>query len=129
MPLFFFNAPATPEIYTLSLHDALPISTGVVNPLAALAQVARAAGSLVIVDAVSSASAVPLEVDSWGLDFVISGSQKAWMCSPGLVICAVGERCWPAYEQSTYRRFFWDIAAARASSHDGMTPTTPPLPL
>jgi aspartate aminotransferase-like enzyme len=104
-------------------------STGVVNPLADLARVARDAGCLVIVDAVSSASAVPLEVDAWGLDFVISGSQKAWMCPPGLVICAIGERCWQAYEQSTYRRFFWDIAAARSSSQDGMTPTTPPLPL
>jgi aspartate aminotransferase-like enzyme len=104
-------------------------STGVVNPLADLAQVARDAGCLVIVDAVSSASAVPLEVDSWGLDFVISGSQKAWMCPPGLVICAVGERCWPVYERSGYRRFFWDIASARDSSREGMTPTTPPLPL
>jgi aspartate aminotransferase-like enzyme len=104
-------------------------STGVVNPLANLAQVARAAGCLVIVDAVSSASAVPLEVDAWGLDFVISGSQKAWMCPPGLVICAVGERCWPAYEKSTYHRFFWDITAARSSSQEGMTSTTPPLPL
>ena len=104
-------------------------STGVANPLADLAPVARDAGCLVIVDAVSSASAMPLEVDAWGLDFVISGSQKAWMCPPGLVICAVGERCWPAYERSAYRRFFWDIAAARNSSRDGMTPTTPPLPL
>ena len=51
------------------------------------------------------------------------------MCPPGLVICAVGERCWPAYERSAYHRFFWDIAAARNSSRDGMTPTTPPLPL
>lgn len=104
-------------------------STGVVNPLAELARVARDAGCLVIVDAVSSASAVPLEVDAWGLDFVISGSQKAWMCPPGLVICAVGERCWPAYERSAYRRFFWDIASAQESSRAGMTPTTPPLPL
>jgi aspartate aminotransferase-like enzyme len=104
-------------------------STGVVNPLAELAEVARDAGCLVIVDAVSSASAVPLEVDQWGLDLVISGSQKAWMCPPGLVICAVGERCWPAYERSTYHRFFWDLAAARDSSREGMTPTTPPLPL
>jgi aspartate aminotransferase-like enzyme len=51
------------------------------------------------------------------------------MCPPGLVICAIGERCWPAYEQSRYPRFFWDIASARASSREGMTPTTPPLPL
>ena len=58
-------------------------STGVTNPLPELAAVARDAGALVIVDAVSSAGALPLEIDAWGLDFVFSGSQKAWMCPPG----------------------------------------------
>jgi aspartate aminotransferase-like enzyme len=104
-------------------------STGVTNPLPELAAVARHAGALVIVDAVSSAGALPLETDEWGLDFVISGSQKAWMCPPGLVICAIGERVWSAYDASTYPRFFWDIATAKASAAEGMTPTTPPLPL
>jgi aspartate aminotransferase-like enzyme len=104
-------------------------STGVTNPLPDLAKVASDAGALVIVDAVSSASALPLETDSWGLDFVISGSQKAWMCPPGLAICAVGQRAWAAHEASTYPRYFWDISAARKSAVDGMTPTTPPLPL
>ena len=104
-------------------------STGITNPLADLAAVARHAGALVIVDAVSSAGALPLKTDEWGLDFVISGSQKAWMCPPGLVICAIGERAWTAYDASTYPRFFWDIATARASAAEGMTPTTPPLPL
>ena len=104
-------------------------STGVTNPLRELAAIARDAGALVIVDAVSSASALPLEMDSWGLDFVISGSQKAWMCPPGLVICAVGPRAWASYDASTYPRFFWDIASARTSAKAGMTPTTPPLPL
>lgn len=104
-------------------------STGVTNPLAELAAVARRAGALVIVDAVSSAGALPIETDDWGLDFVISGSQKAWMCPPGLVICAIGPRAWTAYDASTYPRFFWDIATARKAAADGMTPTTPPLPL
>jgi aspartate aminotransferase-like enzyme len=104
-------------------------STGVTNPLPELATVARDAGALVIVDAVSSAGALPLEVDAWGLDFVISGSQKAWMCPPGLVICAIGPRAWAAYDTSTFPRFFWDIVSAQKSAADGMTPTTPPLPL
>jgi aspartate aminotransferase-like enzyme len=104
-------------------------STGVTNPLPDLARVTRDAGALVIVDAVSSAGALPLETDTWGLDFVLSGSQKAWMCPPGLVICAIGPRAWASYDASTYPRYFWDIAAARKSAVDGMTPTTPPLPL
>lgn len=102
-------------------------STGVTNPLAALAAVVREHGALVVVDAVSSAGALPLETDGWGLDFVLSGSQKAWMCPPGLVIAAVGERAWAATERAGYPRFFWDIRSARRSAEQGMTVTTPPL--
>jgi aspartate aminotransferase-like enzyme len=102
-------------------------STGVTNPLAETACVVRDHGALVIVDAVSSAGGLPLLVDEWGLDFVLSGSQKAWMCPPGLLIAAVGPRAWAAYGTSTYPRFFWDMESARKFAADGMTPTTPPL--
>lgn len=102
-------------------------STGVTNPLRELAAVVRDHGALVVVDAVSSAAALPLEVDKWGIDFVMSGSQKAWMCPPGLLIVAAGERAWAAHERSTYPRFFWDMTEARKSARQGMTPTTPPL--
>ena len=104
-------------------------STGVTNPLPELAAVARDAGCLVIVDAVSSAGALPLQVDDWGLDFVLSGSQKAWMVPPGLVITAIGPRAWEAYERATYPRFFWDMKDAQAMAVKNMTVTTPPLNL
>ena len=102
-------------------------STGVTNPLQELASVARDHGALVVVDAVSAAGALPLEVDAWGIDFVMSGSQKAWMCPPGLLIVAVGPRAWAAHQKSTYRRFFWDMTEAKRHADQGMTPTTPPL--
>ncbi len=104
-------------------------STGVTNPLPDLAAVARSHGALVVVDAVSSAGGLPLEPDDWGLDFVLSGSQKAWMCPPGLVIAAIGARAWAASERSRFPRFFWDIGAAKRSAEQGRTPTTPPLTL
>jgi len=104
-------------------------STGVTNPLPELAAVVRDHGALVLVDSVSGVGAVPLEMDAWGLDFVLSGSQKAWMCPPGLLIAAIGPRAWEATERAGYPRFFWDIGAARASAEQGMTPTTPPLTL
>jgi aspartate aminotransferase-like enzyme len=102
-------------------------STGVTNPLPELAAVARRHGALVVVDAVSSAGALPLEVDTWGLDFVLSGSQKAWMCPPGLLIAAIGSRAWAAYERSRFPKFYWDIGAGKKMAEQGMTPTTPPL--
>ena len=102
-------------------------STGVTNPLPELARVARGRGKLVVVDAVSSAGALPLEVDAWDLDFVFSGSQKAWMCPPGLVITTVGHRAWEAYRTATFPRFFWDIGTAKKAADDHVTPTTAPL--
>ncbi len=104
-------------------------STGVTNPLPELAAVVRDHGALVLVDAVSSAGGLPIDVDGWGLDFVLSGSQKAWMCPPGIVLVTVGERAWEAAASSTYPRFFWDIARTRDMASDGWTPTTPPLTL
>ncbi len=102
-------------------------STGVTNPLREIAAAVRDHGVLVIADSVSAAGALPLFVEEWGIDFVFSGSQKAWMCPPGLLIAAVGPRAWDAYERSTYRRFFWDIGEAKKMADEGMTPTTPPL--
>jgi aspartate aminotransferase-like enzyme len=102
-------------------------STGVTNPLRELSAVVREHGALVVVDAVSAAGALPLEVDAWGIDFVFSGSQKAWMCPPGLLIVAAGPRAWAAHERSEYPRFFWDMSEVKKAADHGMTPTTPPL--
>jgi aspartate aminotransferase-like enzyme len=104
-------------------------STGVTNPVRELARVGREHGALVVVDAVSAVGALPLDMDQWGIDFVLSGSQKAWMCPPGLLIAAVGPRAWRANEESRFARFFWDIADAKRMAEQGMTPTTPPLSL
>ena len=104
-------------------------STGVTNPLQELASVIRGHGALVVVDSVSGVGALPLEMDAWGLDVVLSGSQKAWMCPPGLLIAAFGPKAWDAADRSGYPRFFWDLGPARASAEQGMTPTTPPLTL
>ncbi len=102
-------------------------STAITNPLKESAAVIRDHGALVVVDAVSSAAGLPLHVDEWGIDFVMSGSQKAWMCPPGMMIAAIGPRAWDAYEKSTYHKFFWDLKSARTFADQGMTPTTPPL--
>lgn len=104
-------------------------STGVTNPLPDLARVAREADALVIVDAVSSAAGLPLRMDEWGLDWVISGAQKAWMCPPGLMISGVSARALAAAERSGFPRFFWDVRLMRRSVATGSTPSTPPLSL
>jgi aspartate aminotransferase-like enzyme len=104
-------------------------STGVTNPLAGIAAVARSRGALILVDAVSSAAAIPLEVDAWDLDWVISGSQKAWMCPPGLMIAAVSERALQTAAELGVPRFFWDVETMVTGFRTGQLPTTPAIPL
>ena len=69
-------------------------STGVVHDVRAIAERLAGSGALVCVDAVSSLGAVPLETDAWGLDVVVSGSQKALMTPPGLALSTVAPTLW-----------------------------------
>ncbi len=134
-----WGAPVMPEQLGQALQEhpdasgALIVynetSTGVTNPLPELAAVARSHGALVVVDAVSAAGAIPLEFDAWSIDLVFSGSQKAWMCPPGLLVAAFGPRAWAAYERSSFPKSYWDAGEAKKMAERDMTPTTPPLSL
>jgi serine---pyruvate transaminase len=84
-------------------------STGVVADVRALADVAGEAGALSVVDAISSLGAVPLETDEWGIDVVVSGSQKALMTPPGLAFAATS----PATDGSRARGYYFDWARNR----------------
>jgi aspartate aminotransferase-like enzyme len=90
-------------------------STGVVADVESLAAAAKEAGALVAVDAVSSLGAVPLETDAWGLDAVISGSQKALMSPPGLATVSVSRDAWAAVERGAASRFYFDWETTRSN--------------
>jgi serine---pyruvate transaminase len=83
-------------------------STGVVNDVRELTEVAHAHGALIAVDAVSGLGAVPLPQDDWGVDVVVAGSQKALMAPPGLAFASANR---PALERAAAapgRRFYFD---------------------
>lgn len=86
-------------------------STGVVNDVEPIARAVRARDKLFILDAVSSAGAVDIEMDEWGIDVCIGGSQKALGATPGIAFCAVGPRAWEAHKASTAPRFYFDWTA------------------
>jgi serine---pyruvate transaminase len=88
-------------------------STGVVADVRSLAAAAKDAGALVVVDAVSSLGAVPLETDAWGIDVVCSGSQKALMTPPGLSFVSVSREADAARAGSP--RFYLDWDRTRAA--------------
>lgn len=103
-------------------------STGVTNPLAEICDVIKTeSDALILVDGISSAGSIPLPVDEWGIDVLVSGSQKGWAVPPGLAIVAVGPRAWQAAEKATMPRFYFDLAAHRKSAETGQTPWTPTL--
>jgi serine---pyruvate transaminase len=104
-------------------------STGVVADVQALARVAREAGALAVVDAVSSLGAVPVETDAWGLDVVVAGSQKALMTPPGLSLATVSVAAWERSKRSTLPRFYFDWARMQAALEGGSTPFTPAVTL
>lgn len=102
-------------------------STGVTNPLRELAAVVHDAPGdpLVVVDGISGLGALPFEMDSWGVDLIVSASQKAWMASPGIAIAAVGARARAAGAEARMPRYYWDFAQARRWADKGQTPWTP----
>ena len=104
-------------------------STGVANPMRELAEVVRSAPGdpLLLVDGISALGAMPFEMDAWGVDLVVSASQKAWMASPGIAIAALGQRAMAAGETARMPRFYWDFGEARSWASRGQTPWTPAI--
>ena len=104
-------------------------STGTVNDIEGFA---KAAGNVVtIVDAVSGLGACALRTDSWGVDVVVAGSQKALMTPPGLGFVSVNEKAMRLHEQSTMPRFYFDWTAAKKAyeKDPAQTAWTPPVSL
>jgi aspartate aminotransferase-like enzyme len=104
-------------------------STGVMNPIPVLAAAIRDVNpdALVLVDSVSGLGAVPFEMDAWGVDVVVTGSQKAWMAAPGLAMVAASPRAWDAMERAKMPRFYLDLRSHRDAARDGQTPFTPAI--
>jgi len=104
-------------------------STGVTNDLRAIAEVVRAHGPLLMVDAISSLIATDLQTDAWGCDVVVAGAQKAFMIPPGLAFIAVSQRAWDANANAKMPRFYWDFAPMRKYMERDQTPYTPAVNL
>jgi aspartate aminotransferase-like enzyme len=102
-------------------------STGVVHDVRALAAAAAEGGALSVVDAISSLGAVPLEMDAWGVDVVVSGSQKALMTPPGLAMVSVSEQAWG--KLGTGPRFYFDWEKTKAAQEKFDAAFTPAVSL
>ncbi len=106
-------------------------STGVVNDVRALAEVAREHNTLLVVDAISGLGAVDLPQDEWGIDVVVSGSQKSLMTPPGLAFASVSERALAAADENPGRRYYFDWAKTAKGQREqpANSPFTPAVTL
>lgn len=100
-------------------------STGVVSDVQALK--AAVGDAILVVDAISSLGAVPLETDAWAVDVVLSGSQKALMCPPGLAMAAVAESLYDRLPKS--RSFYFDWRLTRKAQEEFDAAFTPAVSL
>lgn len=107
--------------------QATESSTGARHDIEGIAKIVRQQGDdmLLIVDAITGLGTTHLDVDGWGIDFIIGGSQKALMMPPGLAYCAVSERAWKRMESTTSPRYYFDLRKERKSALKGETAYTP----
>ncbi len=105
-------------------------STGVVQDMQNIARVVRDnSDALVVVDGITSVGALELRMDAWGLDVVMTGSQKGLMIPPGLAFIAFSERAWKRVENSTLPRYYFDLRIAKKAMQNAETPWTPAVSL
>jgi aspartate aminotransferase-like enzyme len=109
------------------LVQATESSTGARHDVEGIAKIVRSHGdgTLLVVDAITGLGTTHLNVDGWGVDVIIGGSQKALMMPPGLAYCAVSERAWKRMETTTSPRYYFDLRKERKSAAKGESAYTP----
>jgi aspartate aminotransferase-like enzyme len=118
-----------PEVDAVALVHS-ESSTGALAALPELARVVRSKpGTLLLVDGVTSIGAMPVEVDSWGVDFMFTGSQKALALPPGIAIGVASERFLERAEQVWDRGWYLNVTNLVNAARRNLPLTTPALPV
>jgi aspartate aminotransferase-like enzyme len=124
------RAKLTPDVRVVFVQ-ATESSTGARHDVEGIAKIVRASGNgdgsdtLLVVDAITGLGTTHLDVDAWGVDVIIGGSQKALMIPPGLAYCAVSERAWRRMDSTTSPRFYFDLRKERKAAAKGESAYTP----
>lgn len=104
-------------------------STATASDIEAIGKIVAATDALFLVDAISSAGAMPIKTDEWNIDIVVTGSQKALMLPPGLAFASVSEKAWKVIEEGKPKAYYLDYRAYRKSIKKNDAPYTPALTL
>lgn len=104
-------------------------STGVLNPVDKIAPIVRQSGALFVVDGISAVGISPCPMDCWGIDCLLTGSQKGLLLPPGLALIALSPKAWQAAENTRSRCYYFNLPRERQSLAKGETNFTSPVNL
>ncbi|MBZ5572564.1 MAG: alanine--glyoxylate aminotransferase family protein [Acidobacteriia bacterium] len=114
----------TPDVRAVFVQ-ATESSTGARHDVKGIADLTRKTEALLVVDAITGLGTTQLDVDGWGVDVIIGGSQKALMIPPGLAYCAISERAWKRMESAKSPRYYFDFRRERKAAAKGESAYTP----
>jgi len=100
-------------------------SSGAVYDIKGFAKVVSKTDAILVVDGISGLGATPCPMDEWGVNVLLSGSQKSLMIPPGLAFISFDDKAWKFVEKSTLPKYYFDMKAARKKLEKRTTPYTP----
>jgi len=105
--------------------QASETSTGVAHDVRAMGAAVAKTGAIFVVDAITGLGTMPLDIDGWGLDVLIGGSQKAFMIPPGLAFMSVSPKAWKLAETATLPHYYFSLKKEKKSGDAGESSWTP----
>jgi len=113
--------PATKGVFV----QASETSTGAMHNVEAMGRAISKTGAIFVVDAITGFGTMPIDIDGWGLDVAIGGSQKAFMIPPGLAFMAVSPKAWKLAETATLPHYYFNLKKEKKSGDAGESSWTP----
>jgi aspartate aminotransferase-like enzyme len=105
--------------------QASETSTGAAHDVRAMGEAIQKTDAIFVVDAITGLGTMPLDIDHWGLDVVIGGSQKAFMIPPGLAFLSISPKAWAFAETSKLPRYYFNVKREKKSAAGGESSWTP----
>lgn len=113
--------PATKGVFI----QASETSTGIEHDVEAIAGIVKKTDAIFVVDAITGLGTMPLDIEGWGLDVVIGGSQKAFMIPPGLAFLSVSAKAWKLAETAKLPHYYFSLKKEKKSADNNDSSWTP----
>lgn len=109
--------------------QASETSTGAAHNVEAIAKIVKSSDAIFIVDAITGLGTMPLDIEGWGLDIVVGGSQKAFMIPPGLAFLSISPKAWAFAETAKAPHYYFDLKKEKKNAANGESSWTPNISL